>query len=114
MKMPHGQMAVVEREKVLDYLLNEAHPDNGGKASFFLGLGFTRENWEIFRAALQEAAELGSVTKMMESVHGIKYVIDARLTGPVGRQASVRTVWAVDAGTEQPRLVTAYPRKEQL
>ena len=53
MKLPNAEKAVVEREKIEDYLLNAAHPDNGGKAAFFEGLGFRREKWEMLAKALQ-------------------------------------------------------------
>jgi hypothetical protein len=43
MRLPDPQKAVVEREKIADYLLNPAHPDNGGKFEFFAQLGFSRE-----------------------------------------------------------------------
>jgi hypothetical protein len=36
MKMPNADLAVVDQDKVADYLLNPAHPENGGKAPFFL------------------------------------------------------------------------------
>ena len=29
-KLPHAEKATVEREKIVDYLLNPAHPDNAG------------------------------------------------------------------------------------
>jgi len=35
MNLPNAGEAVVEREKIVGYLLNPAHPDNGGKAEFF-------------------------------------------------------------------------------
>lgn len=34
-------IARVERHKVVDYLLNPAHPDDGGKAQFFESRGFS-------------------------------------------------------------------------
>ena len=37
MKLPNAENAVVEREKIADYLLNPAHPDNGGKAPLLFG-----------------------------------------------------------------------------
>ncbi|HWH91799.1 MAG TPA: hypothetical protein VNV64_08385 [Candidatus Binatia bacterium] len=40
MKLPNADAAVVAQEKIRDYLLNAAHPDNGGKAAFFVALGF--------------------------------------------------------------------------
>jgi len=33
-KLPNADLVVVDRAKVVDYLLNEAHPDNGGKRGF--------------------------------------------------------------------------------
>jgi hypothetical protein len=35
MKLPNADKAIVEHKKVVDYLLNPAHPDNSGKAGFF-------------------------------------------------------------------------------
>jgi len=32
-------VAIVDRHKIVDYLLNSRHPDNGGKAQFFESLG---------------------------------------------------------------------------
>jgi len=34
MKLPNAEQAVIEQEKITDYPLNPAHPDNGGKAAF--------------------------------------------------------------------------------
>src|SRR5262245_37672421 len=50
MRLPNAERAIVEREKIVDYLLNSAHPDNGGKAQFFFSLGF-REAWQGLRDA---------------------------------------------------------------
>ena len=41
MKRLNAHLAVVERHKVVGYLLNSAHPDNGGKARFFESFGFS-------------------------------------------------------------------------
>ena len=61
MKLPNAAKAVVEREKVAGYLLNPAHPDNGGKAQFFLGLGFQRDDWRPLAAAFRKLVEGQSV-----------------------------------------------------
>ncbi|MCR4318600.1 MAG: hypothetical protein NUW37_19840 [Planctomycetes bacterium] len=53
MKLPDLENAFIEREKIEDYLLNASHPDNGGKAAFFLRLGFEQEDWETLAKALQ-------------------------------------------------------------
>lgn len=97
----------------MDYLLNSAHPDNGGKAKFFLGLGFTPEQWQLFAEALRTLARSFPVTEYLESAHGIKYIVIGRIETASGRSPGVRTVWIVDKGTDNPRLVTAYPGEEK-
>ncbi len=58
MKVPSAHMAVVEREKITAYLLNPAHPDNGGKAAFFRLLGFSRKSGQryprLFASSLRQ------------------------------------------------------------
>ena len=114
MKLRNAHLAVVDRSKVLDYLLNEAHPDNGGKARFFAVLGFSRENPEGLMKALRDIAECGDVVSSTESVHGEKLVVDGWLSVHTqeSRQWSITTVWIIDRGKDAPRLVTAYPGKE--
>jgi hypothetical protein len=111
----NGQLmlpALVERGKIVDYLLNPAHPDNGGKAPFFMALGFRREAWETLAAALRRLALNSPVTQNMETVHGKKYIVDGVIETPVGKTPVVRTVWIINSGFDVPRLVTAYPHKE--
>jgi len=113
MKLPNAHLAIVDREKIADYLLNPAHPDNGGKAKFFLGLGFTVEQWQLFAEALRTLAGSSPVMERVESRHGTKYIVIGRIETPSGGSPSVRTVWIVDTGNDKPRLVTAYPSEEK-
>ncbi|MGH8555033.1 MAG: DUF6883 domain-containing protein [Gammaproteobacteria bacterium] len=112
MKVPSAHMAVVEREKISAYLLNPAHPDNGGKAAFFRLLGFSREEWTALSAAFRKLVETTEVTKSLESPHGWKYILDGRIESPSGKTPLLRTIWIVDRGKNAPRLVTAYPCEE--
>lgn len=112
MKLPNAHLAIVERGKIVEYLLNPAHPDNGGKAPFFMALGFQPEEWKTLAAALRRLAVDSPVSQNMETVHGKKYIIDGRIETPVGKTPLVRTVWIIDAGATSPRLVTAYPHEE--
>jgi hypothetical protein len=111
-KLPNAHLAVVERAKIVEYLLNAAHPDNGGKAPFFMALGFRPDDWEVFAAALRRLALNSSVSQNTETVHGGKYIIDGTIETPVGKTPVVRTIWIIDIGLDAPRLVTAYPREE--
>lgn len=107
MKLPNSHLAIIEREKICEYLLSAAHPDNGGKASFFFVLGFSRAEWLTLANALRKLAQENEVGIGMESSHGIKYIVDGALITPLGKSPTVRTVWIVDKGSENPRLVTA-------
>jgi Domain of unknown function (DUF6883) len=113
-RLRNAHFAVVERQKVIDYLLNAAHPDNSGKARFFESLGFSIEEPERLMAALRALAENGDVVENAHSVHGEKYVVEGWLSAHTeeSRHRLVRTVWIIDSGHEAPRLVTAYPGKE--
>ncbi len=112
MRLPNESKAVVERKKIVDYLLNPAHPDNGGKAQFFDRLGFRRKEWKILAEALRTLAAKTEVARRMKSSHGQKYVIIGSIQSPVGKSPLVQTVWIVDRGGDTARLVTAYPHEE--
>jgi hypothetical protein len=110
----NAHIAVVERRKIVEYILNDAHPDNGGKARFFMALGFTRDAPEHLIGALTDIARHGEVVQIAKTVHGEKYVVDGWLSAHTeeSNRQPIRTVWIIDRGTEAPRLVTAYPGKE--
>jgi len=112
-KLRNPHLAIVDRRKVVGYLLNSAHPRNGGKARFFEALGFSADAPEHFIAALHSVAATGDAVARTESVHGEKYVVDGLLPLHTEKDPGrvVRTVWLIEHGQDQPRLVTAYPRK---
>jgi hypothetical protein len=109
MKLPNASLALVAKEKVIEYLLNPAHPDNGGKAAFFHSLGFRREEWEVLASAFRGVAGAAEVAEKLESAHGVKYVLEGIMATPSGRAPRVRTIWIIDRSRNCPRLVTAYP-----
>jgi hypothetical protein len=113
MPIPNSATAVVERRKIVDYLLNSAHPDNGGNAAFFASLGFSINQPQIFADALRMVALQTAALNMIESAHGRKCVADGRIDMPSGRCPMIRTIWIIDHGGNVPRLVTAYPYGER-
>ena len=110
MKLPNAEQAVVPERKVTHYLLNPAHPDNGGKAEFFRRLGF--QSAPELTTALRTLAKTAEVSSHVESPHGSKFVIVDRIESPEGKAALVRTIWIVDKGSDAARLVTAYPHQD--
>ena len=73
MKLRNADLALVEREKIVGYLLNGAHPDNGGKAKFFESLGYSISDPDPVAAALRAIAQNGEVMDTATSAHGEKY-----------------------------------------
>ena len=98
MKLPNAHLALVEREKITEYLLNTEHLYGASKARFFSQFGFYPTDWEAMAQALRE--------------HGQRYEVDGELNTPDGRTPRVRTVWQLDHGEVAPRLITAYPLEE--
>ena len=112
MNLPNADGVKIEMEKITDYLLNPLHPDAAGKAAFFSAMGFRVGEWEGLANTLRQVAVDGPVVTKVDSLHGTKYVVDGRITTPIGKTVFVRTVWIVDHGASTPRLVTAYPYEE--
>ena len=82
-ELPFRDRLRVDQAKIVDYLLSVA---NGrGKAAFFL------------------------VSAMVASRWGARYSVDGIVESPSRRGARVRTVWIVETGSEQTRLITAHP-----
>jgi hypothetical protein len=113
MKLPNHSRAIVAEAKIVKYLLNEAHPRGKDKAAFFGRFGFSVGEWEILKTALLAHANSFEVMSILESTERTYYAIEGDLTTPDGRNPRVRSVWAVDRGSETPRLITAYPVKSR-
>jgi hypothetical protein len=109
MKLPNSDEAYVDRSKITDYLLSDAHPDGGAKARFFSQFGFGVAEWKRLADALLAVGTSNDVVSSMESAHGVRYTVDGRMQCPDGRTPRVRTVWIIDRERSEPRLITAHP-----
>jgi hypothetical protein len=56
MRLPFAEQAVVQDNKLVNYLLNPERPQGHGKAEFFRRLGFDRERPDELRQALLQLA----------------------------------------------------------
>lgn len=112
-RLPHGDLAFVEAEKAVDYLLSFDNPDAAGKAKYFVAGGFSVSDPAALVAFLLEIARTGRMTATVTSDRGTKFVVEGSGETPLGRTARVRTVWMCEAGETAPRFVTAYPLKRK-
>ena len=109
MKLPNAANAIVEREKIVGYLLDAEHLIGGSKANFFGKFGFSADKWEVLADALRAHGQTHEVNQVRETGFGPRYEVEGTLTAPDGREPRVRSVWQLDKGAVAPRLITAYP-----
>jgi hypothetical protein len=111
MRLPNCDNVLVEREKIVGYLLNLFHRYGASKARFFMQFGFQADTWEIFARALREHPKKHEVCRIRQTPFGPRYEVEGKLNTPDGRYPLIRTVWQLDQGQIAPRLITAYPFK---
>ena len=107
MELPFPEKLRIDESKLVSYLLSQANSQ--GKASFFLGFGFRPEAWSLFADALKAQARTNPVAVVVASPYGTRYSVDGELETPSGRQPRVRTVWILEEGSDELRLITAHP-----
>ncbi len=109
MMLPNAHLALVERAKVTEYLLNTEHRYGASKARFFAEFGFELQAWEVLADALLEHGHHYEVSKIRQTLWGPRYEVNGELNTPDRRRPRIRTVWQLDDGEIAPRLITAYP-----
>lgn len=108
MNLPHGNNAIIDNRKVVEYCLSDEHDDGKHKARLFREiLGISVDNAQTLFEALKAAAASEEAVPAKLDRYGQRYLVDFVLAGPRGR-ATVRSVWIVLAGEQFPRLVTCY------
>ena len=107
--LPEIDAAVVADAKLVDYLLNSAHPRGAAKARFLEAFGFSPLRPEELRRALLEHARQNEISTTQQTNFGLIFVIAGELPSPDGRNPLVRAVWMLDTGATAPRLITMVP-----
>ena len=109
MTIPNVEYAVVDSDKIVNFLLDPHHPKNGGRAYFFSRFGYTTANWEQMAEALVQHAEEGEVVSWEHTPYGEKYTVLGDLLAPSKRLSGVISVWIIKPASPYPRFVTAHP-----
>lgn len=108
MKLPNGERAVVELEKILDYCLSPDHTRGKHKARVFLSsCGLTAEYADDLRDALLSAAVNLDAQSGEGDDYGQRYVIELEVTGPTAT-VRVRSAWIIRREEDFPRFVSCY------
>lgn len=100
--------------KLTGYALNMDHPKGHDKAVAFRdALGYTVDNAAELKAALLDGLQRWKATARTATKYGQPFEVKMLLTGPNGKTATVKTGWQMDAGSDTPRLTSAYVYKEK-
>src|ERR1035438_658699 len=95
LKLPGGERAVVDIEKLSGYCLSAVHRDGKHKArTFASALGVTAADAVWLRERLLDAAKTKPATPSLTSRFGDQYVLDFLLETPRGA-AMVRSAWII-------------------
>jgi len=109
MKLPNAENAVIDRAKIVQYLLDVDHPQGGSKARLLHSLGYSAADWTRLESDLRAAHLSEDVLATRQTLWGMRYEVLGPLTGPTGDSVLFRSVWQIDVGTDRPRLITMYP-----
>jgi hypothetical protein len=113
MRLPGGDRAIVDRDKLTGYCLNPEHPRGKHKARVFATvLGFTRDHADQLRGALLTAAATLDAKPVLSDRYGDRYVIEFEIIGSAGA-ALLRSAWIVRRGEETPRLTSCFVKRKQ-
>ena len=113
MKIPNAERAVVDIRKLKDYCLNPQHHRGKHKARLFTSLlNMDADDAEGLRNALLEAVKNQDAQLAEKDAYGQRYTLDFTLTWQ-DEQATIRSAWIIETGSDIPKLATAFPLTNQ-
>lgn len=109
MLIPNAKNAVVDIRKLRDYCLNLEHDDGKHKARLFSSiLGMTADDAEELRQILLEVVKTHEARLGRQDEFGQRYTLDFTIEWQ-NRNATLRSGWIVERGSQIPKLTTCYP-----
>lgn len=108
MKLPNGEKAFIDIQKLAGYSLDPNHTEGKHKARVFQSaLQLRLDDVDELQAALLNAVQTQDATPTNRNPYGQKYVIDFAMNR-FGKQATIRSAWIVRDTEDFPRLITCY------
>ena len=109
MKIPNYKNAIIDENKIKEYILSDTHPVGRFKATYFHKLGYSNENWKDFEKDLRNQHLISDYSDYEEIEFGIKYKISKELKGPNGISDKITSIWIILKDESIPRFITAFP-----
>ena len=92
MRLPRLEHALIDPEKLRDYLLSPKHDRGRFKAAVFATMGYSPEDWRRFESDIRKLIATCEATTVQPTAHGQKYVVTGTLEGPAKRPKRIRTL----------------------
>ncbi|MGV0025222.1 DUF6883 domain-containing protein [Phormidesmis priestleyi] len=108
MKIPKD--AVIPDDKITRCLLVQKARND--KSKFLAQVGFTADDPEALRVAIQSIAEAGEAVEDRSNEYGVFYQVVGELIGADGLTLSVITIWLQRQIDGKSQFVTLKPLKE--
>jgi hypothetical protein len=108
MKFPPDTALEIDQRKIVEYLLNPAHPDGKAKADFFAANGLDTNNARDFEEQLKLQVVEIEPSKTLITTFGEKFVFEGLLRFPNGKSHIIRSVWIRKEKERTIKFVTAY------
>lgn len=107
--LPNADRAIVEPEKLRDYVLSPDHNHGRHKARVFMSaLGIDRNSWEYLRNQISACVVDADASEVRTGRYGVRYSVPMLIEGLNGQTHEVTTGWIIEQEGAQPRLTTAY------
>jgi hypothetical protein len=108
-RLPEAHRAVVDPDKLRDYVLSPHHEHGRHKARVFLSaLGIGQDNWEYLREQIVTGVVDADVSEVRAGRFGLRYSVPMVIEGLNGQTHEVITGWIIEQQGAPPRLTTAY------
>ena len=104
---------IIQKEKILDYLLSPVHSKGQGKAEFFGSLGYHQLLWRTLEHDIRNLAP-DNLIEAGANEYGVKFIAKGIIVGPNGKSARILTVWMVYFGDDVLKFITLIRREKPM
>ncbi|MEA5421347.1 hypothetical protein VB712_19150 [Spirulina sp. CCNP1310] len=111
MKLPNRDQAIINSNKLVEYVLNVDHDRGGTKAKKLLSYGYHPKQWQRLEWDIRRYHLELDVLQIKETDYGIRYEIQGALMTPIDQPLLIKTIWQIDIGTTIPRFITLFPTR---
>lgn len=98
---------LISESKLTNYLLVFLPRDD--KSNYLRLAGYELHNWQILKKDLLALVETEEAVSESVGIYGETFSIISHLTGPNGRQLTVKTIWMTEKKTGFTKFITLYP-----